>query len=223
MDLSGMLPYLWCAHKTLQNSSSFELKVDGTSPAPAWGTVACQAQQRPALGRCLRQRARRCRAMQRSRNMIAVALTGYGACETPCSVPGQQPRNKGFPRVVLLFLMVHMLEIGGPCYGVKLGKKDGFISQASRVPGYLPLPTMPVTELAPLFSSKGFSFGEMVALVARTIGFSHCTNNPPISAFNGIMIPNKFKEIRRRCVVKVKNAGATRNAKIAPELLFTEL
>ncbi|KAK1404484.1 Peroxidase [Heracleum sosnowskyi] len=65
--------------------------------------------------------------------------------------------------------------MGGPYYDVKLGRRDGLISLASRVGRLLPTPTMSVTETINLFKSRGFSVQEMVALTgAHTIGFSHC-------------------------------------------------
>ncbi|KAF3796575.1 Peroxidase 63 [Nymphaea thermarum] len=68
-----------------------------------------------------------------------------------------------------------MVNTGGPYYKVRLGRKDGRVSDASRVDSNLPLPTMTVTQLASVFAAKGFSIGEMVALIgAHTIGFSHC-------------------------------------------------
>ncbi|CAH1454688.1 unnamed protein product [Lactuca virosa] len=65
--------------------------------------------------------------------------------------------------------------MGGPFYTVKLGRRDGLVSRASRVEGNLPRPTMSMNQLISIFSSRGFSIQEMVALTgAHTIGFSHC-------------------------------------------------
>ncbi|XP_074309813.1 peroxidase 6-like [Silene latifolia] len=64
---------------------------------------------------------------------------------------------------------------GGPFYEMLLGRKDGLVSQASRVKGNLALPNMTITEIIDQFKQKGFTIQEMVALVgAHTIGFSHC-------------------------------------------------
>ncbi|XP_059670223.1 peroxidase 63-like [Cornus florida] len=66
--------------------------------------------------------------------------------------------------------------MGGPYYTVQLGRKDGLISQSSRVEGNLPRPTMSITQVISIFSSRGFSIQEMVALSgAHTIGLAHCT------------------------------------------------
>ncbi|KAK3016531.1 hypothetical protein RJ639_006578 [Escallonia herrerae] len=65
--------------------------------------------------------------------------------------------------------------MGGPYYTVKLGRRDGLVSQASRVEGNLPRPTMPMAQIIKIFTSRGFTVQEMVALSgAHTIGFSHC-------------------------------------------------
>lgn len=65
--------------------------------------------------------------------------------------------------------------VGGPFYDVRLGRKDGLVSLAATVEGNLPRPTMSMSEIIKLFSSRGFSIQEMVALSgAHTIGFSHC-------------------------------------------------
>ncbi|THG22687.1 hypothetical protein TEA_011554 [Camellia sinensis var. sinensis] len=65
--------------------------------------------------------------------------------------------------------------MGGPYYNVLLGRRDGLVSKSTLVEGNLPRPTMSMTQIINIFSSKGFSIGEMVALSgAHTIGFSHC-------------------------------------------------
>lgn len=65
--------------------------------------------------------------------------------------------------------------VGGPFYRVQLGRKDGLVSNASRVEGNLPRSNMTMDKMITFFTSKGFSLQEMVALMgAHTIGFSHC-------------------------------------------------
>ncbi|KAF9623361.1 hypothetical protein IFM89_000850 [Coptis chinensis] len=65
--------------------------------------------------------------------------------------------------------------VGGPFYQVWLGRKDGYVSKASRVELNVPKPTMGMSEIITLFTSKGFTIQETVALSgAHTIGFSHC-------------------------------------------------
>lgn len=65
--------------------------------------------------------------------------------------------------------------VGGPRYNVRLGRKDGVVSNASHVEDNIVKPTMPLSQRISLFGSKGFSVQEMVALAgAHTIGLSHC-------------------------------------------------
>ncbi|XP_076959082.1 peroxidase 63-like [Bidens hawaiensis] len=66
--------------------------------------------------------------------------------------------------------------MGGPFYPVNLGRRDGLLSKASRVEGNLPRPSMSMNQLINIFTSRGFTVQEMVALSgAHTIGLSHCT------------------------------------------------
>eukprot|EP01018_Ginkgo_biloba_P007362 Gb_00475 [translate_table: standard] len=64
---------------------------------------------------------------------------------------------------------------GGPRYNVELGRRDGLISKSSRVQGNLPKAGFNLNQLTSLFSSKGLSQTDMIALSgAHTLGFSHC-------------------------------------------------
>ena len=68
-----------------------------------------------------------------------------------------------------------VIMVGGPFYEVLLGRKDSKVSDPSIVESNLPKTTMSMSTIISLFSKKGFSAEEMVALVgAHTIGFSHC-------------------------------------------------
>ncbi|KAJ8775078.1 hypothetical protein K2173_020082 [Erythroxylum novogranatense] len=111
--------------------------------------------------------------------------------------------------------------VGGPYYKVLLGRTDYRISKSSNVEGNLPRPTMDFSKIIQIFTSRGFTLQEMVALSgAHTIGFSHCKefksflyndthynqrfaqalqhaceNYPKdqtLSVFNDIMTPNVF-------------------------------
>ncbi|CAN6585294.1 unnamed protein product [Malus baccata var. baccata] len=65
--------------------------------------------------------------------------------------------------------------VGGPFYSVRLGRKDGQVSLASKVEGNLPRANQTVDELIKFFAARGFTIEEMVALTGgHTIGFSHC-------------------------------------------------
>jgi len=78
---------------------------------------------------------------------------------------------------------------GGPQFNVELGRRDGLISQASRVNGNLPKGSFTLNQLNSLFAGKGLNQEDMVALSgAHTVGFSHCnqfTNR--IYGFNSSM------------------------------------
>ncbi|XVF44085.1 hypothetical protein PTKIN_Ptkin02bG0092100 [Pterospermum kingtungense] len=68
-----------------------------------------------------------------------------------------------------------VVMVGGPFFKVLLGRKDSKVSDPSIVDSNLPKVNMSMSQALALFSSKGFSAEEMVALVgAHTIGFSHC-------------------------------------------------
>ncbi|KAI3813084.1 hypothetical protein L1987_17800 [Smallanthus sonchifolius] len=68
-----------------------------------------------------------------------------------------------------------VVAAGGPLFNVQLGRRDGLISQASRVTGNLPLPTFNVNQLNTMFSRHNLTELDMIALSgAHTLGFSHC-------------------------------------------------
>ncbi|EFJ11812.1 hypothetical protein SELMODRAFT_125631 [Selaginella moellendorffii] len=95
----------------------------------------------------------------------------------------------------------------GPSWTVRKGRKDGKISQASRVDGNLPKPEQSVDQLTKLFASKGLSQTDMVALSgAHTIGFAHCKefmsriyNFNSTHQFDPAMDPNFAKDLRLTC------------------------
>ncbi|KAG6633074.1 peroxidase 65-like [Carya illinoinensis] len=65
--------------------------------------------------------------------------------------------------------------IGGPYYNVRLGRKDGLVSLASRVDGQIPRSNMSLNRMISVYATKGFTIQEMVALNgAHTVGFSPC-------------------------------------------------
>ena len=67
-----------------------------------------------------------------------------------------------------------IVAVGGPTFDLRLGRKDSLESKATDPENQFPLPTMSLSEVIKIFTSKGFSIQEMVALVgAHTIGLSH--------------------------------------------------
>lgn len=71
-------------------------------------------------------------------------------------------------------------QVGGPRWEVLKGRRDGLISEASRVEGNLPEVNQTIPQLLSLFKSKGLSTLDMVALSGgHSIGFSHCKEFMP--------------------------------------------
>ncbi|KAI3748064.1 hypothetical protein L6452_10900 [Arctium lappa] len=103
--------------------------------------------------------------------------------------------------------------MGGPFYAVKLGRRDGLVSRASRAQYILPKPTMSMNQIIKIFTSRGFSIQEMVALTgAHTIGFSHCSefssdiyNYSRTSEFDPSYNPRYAQGLRNACADYRKN------------------
>ncbi|KAL5080120.1 hypothetical protein RYX36_008541 [Vicia faba] len=69
-----------------------------------------------------------------------------------------------------------LIMLGGPHYNVYLGRRDGTTSASPSVNGHLPKPSMPMSQIIDIFTKRGFTVEEMVALSgAHTVGFSHCS------------------------------------------------
>ncbi|KAG8384784.1 hypothetical protein BUALT_Bualt04G0154500 [Buddleja alternifolia] len=106
-----------------------------------------------------------------------------------------------------------VVQMGGPFYTVKLGRKDSLTSRAADVEGNLPRPTMPMDQMIKIFESRGFSVQEMVALSgAHTIGFSHCRefssilyNYSRTSQSDPAYYPEFAKLLRSACADYQKN------------------
>lgn len=68
-----------------------------------------------------------------------------------------------------------VLALGGPTWQVQLGRRDSTTASLSSANSDIPSPTMDLTNLLSLFSNKGFTPKEMVALAgAHTIGKARC-------------------------------------------------
>nr|XP_017215845.1 PREDICTED: peroxidase 55-like [Daucus carota subsp. sativus] len=64
---------------------------------------------------------------------------------------------------------------GGPSFNVELGRRDGLISKASRVPEKIPKPSFNLKQLNSLFSQLNLTQLDMIALSGgHTLGVSHC-------------------------------------------------
>ncbi|KAJ1688445.1 hypothetical protein LUZ63_019835 [Rhynchospora breviuscula] len=96
---------------------------------------------------------------------------------------------------------------GGPYYTVKKGRKDSKASLPGKVHPNLPKTNSTVAELVRLFSSKGLTPLDLVALSgAHTIGFSHCDQFASrLYDFRGTKRPDPamdarlLKELRMSC------------------------
>ncbi|KAE9588887.1 hypothetical protein Lal_00012623 [Lupinus albus] len=65
--------------------------------------------------------------------------------------------------------------VGGPSFNVELGRRDGLVSQASRVKGKLPKANFDLNQLNTMFLHHNLTQTDMIALSgAHTIGVSHC-------------------------------------------------
>ncbi|PKI64862.1 hypothetical protein CRG98_014777 [Punica granatum] len=65
---------------------------------------------------------------------------------------------------------------GGPSFSVELGRRDGLVSQASRVAGKLPEPNFNLKQLTDMFAEHNLNQMDMIALSGgHTVGFSHCS------------------------------------------------
>jgi len=108
-----------------------------------------------------------------------------------------------------------IIMVGGPFYKVRLGRKDGLVSNASRVEENIPRPNMTTTQMIDSFTSKGFTIKEMVALTgAHTIGFSHCKefserifNFSKTSQSDPEIYPKFAEALRNTCINYTNDPG----------------
>ncbi|XP_027156408.1 peroxidase 44-like [Coffea eugenioides] len=62
---------------------------------------------------------------------------------------------------------------GGPRYNVSTGRRDGLVSDSSKV--NLPGPSLSISDAARFFTAKGLTINDMVVLLgAHTVGVAHC-------------------------------------------------
>ncbi|KAI4350502.1 hypothetical protein L6164_004952 [Bauhinia variegata] len=92
---------------------------------------------------------------------------------------------------------------GGPSFNVELGRRDGLVSQASRVAGNLPSPDFNLNQLNALFSRHNLNQIDMIALSgAHTVGFSHCnrfSNRLYSSRVDPTLDPSFAQELMGTC------------------------
>ncbi|KAK8935319.1 Peroxidase 65 [Platanthera zijinensis] len=105
--------------------------------------------------------------------------------------------------------------LGGPFYPIRLGRKDSLFSSAASVEPNLARPNASIDKIITLFSSKGFTVRDFVALSgAHTVGFSHCSeyadrifnyNNGGRYASDPTMNPRFAEALQKACVNYLKD------------------
>lgn len=98
-------------------------------------------------------------------------------------------------------------KAGGPDYSVELGRRDGLVSEASRVAGNLPEPSFDLDQLTTMFAGHNLSQVDMIALSgAHTVGFSHCNrfanrlySFSPSSPVDPSLDPTYAQELMQAC------------------------
>ncbi|XP_010249037.1 PREDICTED: peroxidase 55-like [Nelumbo nucifera] len=113
---------------------------------------------------------------------------------------------------------------GGPSFNVELGRRDGLISQASRVDGNLPQPEFNIGQLTSIFSKNNLSLIDMIALSgAHTVGFSHCNrfakrlySFSPSSPVDPSLDPNYATQLMAECPQNVDPTIAVNMDPVTP-------
>ncbi|XP_027359200.1 peroxidase 31 [Abrus precatorius] len=104
-----------------------------------------------------------------------------------------------------------LIMLGGPYFPLYLGRRDGRISRAASVAGHLPKPSMPISQITEIFTQRGFSVEEFVALSgAHTVGFSHCSEfisdiNTNYTSYSSQYNPRFAQGLQRACADYKKN------------------
>ncbi|XP_039047299.1 peroxidase 55-like [Hibiscus syriacus] len=96
---------------------------------------------------------------------------------------------------------------GGSSWEVKLGRRDGLRSRASRVAGNLPDPEFNLAQLNTIFARNNLMQFDMIALSgAHTVGFSHCNRFAnriySFSSFSPVdpsLDPNYAQQLMQSC------------------------
>ncbi|XP_010250695.1 PREDICTED: peroxidase 51 [Nelumbo nucifera] len=117
-----------------------------------------------------------------------------------------------------------VFQAGGPRYQVELGRRDGLVSQKSRVAGNLPEAKFDLDQLNSIFSSNNLSQIDMIALSgAHTVGFSHCKqfanrlySFTPSSPVDPSMDSNYASEIMLSCPQNVDPSVAVNMDPLTP-------
>ena len=120
-----------------------------------------------------------------------------------------------------------MFQAGGPQYSVELGRRDGLVSQASRVAGNLPEPFFDLNQLTNMFAAHNLTLIDMIALSgAHTQGFSHCDrfanrlySFSPSSPTDPSLDPEYARQLMDACPQNVDPSVAINMDPITPQTL----
>ncbi|TYH76502.1 hypothetical protein ES332_D04G090900v1 [Gossypium tomentosum] len=113
---------------------------------------------------------------------------------------------------------------GGPSFEVELGRRDGFVSKASRVAGQLPGPNFNLSQLNSMFAQHNLTQTDMIALSgAHTVGFSHCSrfanrlySFSPSSSVDPDLDPTYVKQLKQACPQNVDPSIAINMDPVTP-------
>ncbi|XVE67683.1 hypothetical protein DITRI_Ditri09bG0008100 [Diplodiscus trichospermus] len=114
---------------------------------------------------------------------------------------------------------------GGPPFAVELGRRDGLVSQASRVAGKLPEPNFNLTQLNTIFATNNLTQTDMIALSgAHTVGFSHCNrfanrlySFSPSSPVDPDLDPTYAQQLKQACPQNVDPSIAINMDPVTPQ------
>ncbi|XP_052485889.1 peroxidase 45-like isoform X1 [Gossypium raimondii] len=113
---------------------------------------------------------------------------------------------------------------GGPSFEVELGRRDGFVSKASRVAGQLPGPNFNLNQLNSMFAQHNLTQTDMIALSgAHIVGFSHCSrfanrlySFSPSSPVDPDLDPTYVKQLKQACPQNVDPSIAINMDPVTP-------
>ncbi|KAL2505402.1 Peroxidase 55 [Abeliophyllum distichum] len=114
---------------------------------------------------------------------------------------------------------------GGSPFAVELGRRDGLVSQASRVTGNLPEPNFNLEKLKTMFAKHNLSQLDMIALSgAHTVGFSHCNrfanriySFSPSSPIDPTLDPSYAQQLMQSCPPNVDPSIAINIDPVTPQ------
>ncbi|KAG2262632.1 hypothetical protein Bca52824_069711 [Brassica carinata] len=121
------------------------------------------------------------------------------------SAVDSQPRTGA--SILRLFFHDCFVNLGGPNWNVKVGRRDARTASQAAANSNIPAPTSSLSQLISSFSAVGLSTRDMVALSgAHTIGQSRCTNFRT-RVYNETNINAAFATLRQRSCPRAAGSG----------------